>query len=81
MNYKEQGIATRTRMIAFIRDYHNKYGYMPLYKEIGDGVGLSSKNTIWNQMERLYKDGIIESDHKGSPRAYRFNYTYMWKNN
>lgn len=66
------GQLTREKMVLFIKSYHNKHGYMPTLEEIGNAVGLC-KSSVHHQFSRLMQDGILETDHQCSPRAYRLN--------
>lgn len=58
-------------ILRFIKTYIGKHGYAPTYDEIGEGVGLYSKSSVRNHMQKLLEAGKIESDHPGSPRAIR----------
>lgn len=58
-------------ILRFIREYSDKHGYAPTYDEIGEGVGLYSKSSVRNHIQKLLEAGKIESDHPGSPRAIR----------
>ncbi len=63
---------TRQKMIEFIKKYFDEHGYAPSIREIGDGVGLSSTSTVKQHMDRLFRDGALETEHPyGSPRAFR----------
>ncbi len=66
-----RGETTRSRMIEFIKSYHNEHGYMPSYREIGEGIGLYSLDSVHHHMEILFEFGVLESEHQGFPRAYR----------
>lgn len=59
--------------LEVIEQYHKRHGYMPSYREIGDMLGLSSKQSIYTRVHRLYILGLIETDLEFvSPRAFRF---------
>ena len=45
-----------------IKDYNEKHGYMPSYRELGQMTGLSSSSSIYGHMMRLYMLGEIETD-------------------
>ena len=62
---------TRNKIVAFLKEYHKEHGYMPPYDEILEAIGLYSKSSLWEHMNKLYDAGIIESEHRGCPRAYR----------
>lgn len=58
----------------YIKKYHKKYGYMPTYREIQNGLGedINSIATIHFYVTKLINDGKLITNHPGSPRAYRF---------
>lgn len=43
----------------FIRKYFNDNGYSPSYEEIGEGIGLSSKSTVFKHIKSLKERGLI----------------------
>ena len=59
------------KILEFCKEYFKKYGYAPFSREIGDGVGLGSTSSVNLHMNRLYDLGLIVSDHRGLPRAFR----------
>lgn len=74
---KRSGEETRAAMVNFIRNYHDEHGYMPSYKEIGDGIGLKSKSSVFTHMQKLFDDGVLETDiewYTKVPRAFRLNH-------
>ena len=58
-------------ILEFIKSYITQHGYAPSYKEIGEGVKLKSKCTVYSHVQKLIAFGEIETDHPGSPRAIR----------
>lgn len=58
-------------ILRFIREYSEKHGYAPTYDEIGEAVGLYSKSSVRNHIQKLLETGKIETDHPGSSRAIR----------
>lgn len=55
-----------------IKNYIDQHGYSPSYREIGELLGISSTNSVWERMQRLYCLGLIETDTKEhAPRAFR----------
>ena len=58
-------------ILDFIKTYIAKHGYAPTYDEIGEGVGLYSKSSVYDHMQKLFDLGELETDHPGSPRAIR----------
>jgi SOS regulatory protein LexA len=59
---KEVALRSRTREIA--RFYREK-GRMPSFSEIGETVGLRSKNAVSKLVDKLERLKIIERDEKG----------------
>jgi repressor LexA len=60
----------RKRILEAIVQFMLDYEYPPTVEEIGDMVGLRSKNTVWTHLRKLEEDGEIEI-RSGSPRAIR----------
>lgn len=60
----------RERILDFIESYRAERGYPPTWKEIGDGVGLSSTATVHHYLLALRAEGRVDwtSD---SPRTLR----------
>ena len=58
------------QMMTFLARFHTQHGYAPSLREIGDGVGLGSVNTVWARMKRLEEFGLIERE-AGKSRALR----------
>lgn len=68
----KKGVATRAQIMQYLHEYHAKHGYMPSYREIGAAINISSTATIYMHMQYLINEGLLESEHLGSPRAFRF---------
>lgn len=67
-----QGAAVPMEMIlSYSRDYFKEHGYAPTLREIGDHTGLESTASVKYYMDKLYDEGMIESEHRGFPRAFR----------
>lgn len=62
---------TRKKIYDFIVSYMQEHGYSPTVREIGDGVGLKSTNTVWNHLRKMFDSGMIETDAECAPRAIR----------
>lgn len=58
-------------ILDFIKSYIDQHGYAPSYKEIGEGVKLSSQSSVYCHVQKLIAFGEIETDHPGAPRAIR----------
>lgn len=69
---------TRKKIYDFIVSYMQEHGYSPTVREIGDGVGLKSTNTVWNHLRKMFDSGMIETDAECAPRAIRVpGYKFM----
>ena len=55
----KQGKETRKKIYDFIKAYIQENQYPPTTREIGEGVGLSSTNTIYSQLHKLKEMGVI----------------------
>ena len=53
------GKETRKKIYDFIKAYIQENQYPPTTREIGEGVGLTSTNTIYNQLHKLKEMGVI----------------------
>ena len=65
MNSAERGELTRERIYQAITDYINEYQYPPTVREICRLVGLKSTATVFNHIEILKEQGLLESDGEG----------------
>ena len=54
-----KGKETRKKIYDFIKAYIQENQYPPTTREIGEGVGLTSTNTIYNQLHNLKDMGVI----------------------
>lgn len=61
-NTKAQGIETRKRIKQFIIQYMQEHGYSPTTREIGDAVGLKSSSSVFSHLQRMFRDGELETD-------------------
>lgn len=68
---KEHGMQMRIKIFNIIVDYIKLHGYPPTIREIGDLCGLKSTSSVNSHLEQMYQEGMIETDHPGSPRAIR----------
>lgn len=59
---RENKLKARTRDIA---DFYHKKGRMPSFSEIGDMVGIKSKNAVYKLVNKLEKLKVVERDDKG----------------
>ena len=48
------------RILEFIKEYGCEHGYLPTYREIGEGVGLKSTSSVAYYMLKLSDDGKID---------------------
>ena len=44
---------TQQHILAYLRSYHAKHGFMPTYREIGDACGLTSPASVSYQLQQL----------------------------
>lgn len=69
---RTHGEKVRRKILEYIREYVQRHGYPPSYREIGDGVGLSSTGTVQSHINQMLEEGMLETDTiAGSPRALR----------
>lgn len=68
---RQQGINTRVQMLEAIKAYITQHGYPPTVREICDMTGIASTSTVHYQLQRMFADGTLETDHPGMPRAIR----------
>lgn len=59
------------RVLECIKKYHKQYGYMPTTRELCEMCKLHSTSSVNYYMEKLFDAGALETEHPGSPRAYR----------
>lgn len=65
--------APMSMILLYSRDYFQEHGYAPTFREIGDHTGLESTASVKYYMDKLYDEGMIESEHRGFPRAFRIS--------
>ena len=71
-NSKSQGEKIRKDMLQAIIGYIEQHGYPPTTREIGEMVGLKSTSSVHAHLQRLLREGKIETDAGlGVPRAIR----------
>lgn len=56
----------------FILDYFREHLYCPTQREIQEATGAASE-TVSRIIHQLLKEGKLETDHNGSPRALRIS--------
>lgn len=67
-----RGEYVRKNIYDAIVSYIEQHGYAPSIDEIGKMVGLKSKASIHNHLDKMFNTGMIESDAPpGSARAIR----------
>ena len=78
----EKGKKTREEMLKAIIEYIEQLGYPPTTREIGEMVGLKSTSSVYAHLQRLLREGKIETDAGlGVPRAIRIpGYKFMKEN-
>jgi repressor LexA len=60
--------ARQRRILEFLRDWVERYGYPPSVREIGEAVGLVSPSSVAYQLKELEKKGYLRRD-PNRPRA------------
>jgi repressor LexA len=60
--------ARQRRILEFIRDWVDRYGYPPSVREIGEAVGLVSPSSVAYQLKELERKGFLRRD-PNRPRA------------
>ena len=60
--------ARQKRILEFIRDWVERYGYPPSVREIGEAVGLVSPSSVAYQLKALESKGFLRRD-PNRPRA------------
>jgi repressor LexA len=60
--------ARQRRILEFIRDWVERYGYPPSVREIGEAVGLVSPSSVAYQLKALETKGYLRRD-PNRPRA------------
>jgi repressor LexA len=56
------------RILAFIKEWGEQYGYPPTVREIGEAVGLVSPSSVAYQLKELERKGFLRRD-PSRPRA------------
>lgn len=56
----KQGDMMRESIRYFIIQYTKVHGYSPSFREIGDGVELSSSSSVCAHMKRMRDEGMID---------------------
>lgn len=57
---QEQGIRTRKKIYDFLVAYTTENLFPPTIDEIRVAIGVGSKQTVWYQLQRLEKQGLVE---------------------
>lgn len=47
------------RVLEFIKTFRAERGFSPSYREIGDGLGLGSTNSVSQHVKALVKRGLL----------------------
>lgn len=61
----------REKIYEFIVQYISLHGYSPNFREIADGVGLKSIQSVNYHLQKMLAMGMVETDHPACPRAIR----------
>ena len=57
------------RILCYIADYTDRYGFSPTIREICDGIGVCSSSTVHRHITRLKEQGLLTEAKPGSPRS------------
>lgn len=47
------------QFLTFLKEFEAEHGIMPTYREIRDGCGFGSTNTIYNYVRKLQAIGLV----------------------
>ena len=61
----------RQKIYDFIVQYITEHRYPPTVREIADGVGLKSIQSVNYHIQKMLASGELETDHEQCPRAIR----------
>lgn len=67
----KQKTKMQEKILEFCKAYFKEHGYAPTIREIASGVGLKSTSSTMVWMDKMYDGGVIASEHRGFPRAFR----------
>ena len=60
----------RIEIISYIVAFKQVHQYSPSVREIGQAVGITSTSTVHGHLERMRRDGLIETN-TNNPRTLR----------
>ena len=63
----------KKKIYDFIVTYITRHGYPPTFREIADGVGLASIQSVNYHIQKMLESGELETDHLRCPRAIRIS--------
>lgn len=66
---RDSQIITKEVYLYFLR-YFQKHGYSPSYQEIADALNIHIQ-TVRRHIAELMEDGLLATDHPGTPRTIR----------
>ena len=67
-----RGKKVREEIRQAVITYIQLHGYSPSVREIGEMVGIKSTSTVHSHLNRMFAEGVLETDAKiGTPRAIR----------
>lgn len=67
----KNGEESRKKIYDFIVSYVSENNYAPTVREIANGTGFKSTNTVYNHLHKLQKMGIIELGEFSNPRSIK----------
>ena len=57
---KLTGEQARMKILEYVAQFNDTYGYAPSYREIGAAVGLKSSSTVHKHIKRLEAEGKLD---------------------
>lgn len=64
-------MSTKDKVYEFIVRFTTEHLYPPTFSEIGEGVGLASKATVFVYVHQLDEEGKIKLDDSGKTRRIK----------
>lgn len=70
MDNKRKGSMTEAYILNYIKKFIAIKQYSPSFREIAEGIGLKSTNTVYNHMHSLKERGKVDFE-ENKPRTIR----------
>ena len=59
------------KVLKYLKSYHSKHEYMPSYREIAEGLGFKSTNSVFHLLNKLDAKGHIKRFRENGGCTYR----------